>query len=303
MARKPKAELEAEGAEIADIIAAARRVDHNFALFLGKDDFIFKAHRLKKTSVMRRLAKAEGAGVKGAVGVLRVKGKQIELEVDDPEATPPNFAKRIRKFLSLRGHILKVRVVSATGELLEEGGDDDADEIAKKNITQHIDPSALVELDADLEKVSKKFKALTGALKKSLKSAPPVHREKLMVAVNYYQQAIALKSPKRAMQAVKVVKKLIACTPSGENTRGQLAKAGSDPVKLSKLKGLATTLSARAATDPAFLDRNYKGMQAMRSAMRNALTQKPSPEVAQLLREIKSGMDMAVASHPKAGED
>ena len=84
MAKKSKEVLSAEGRDIKDILSAAKQKEHAFALFHGKDDLIFKAHKTKSRSQMRQACKAEGASQKGAVGFLQYDGTLISMVVSEP---------------------------------------------------------------------------------------------------------------------------------------------------------------------------------------------------------------------------
>jgi muramidase (phage lysozyme) len=124
MAKKSSADLKAEGAELSTLIATARRRPMNFAMLIGKEGIFLEAHPTKAPDVMRRQAKANGGGPKGAQGVMAVSGKLIELtcETDD---VPRNLGKLAKRHFSERGIAFKVVLVLPGGErvLDEEEGE------------------------------------------------------------------------------------------------------------------------------------------------------------------------------------
>jgi len=125
MAKKSSAELKAEGAELSALVATARRRPMNFALLIGKEGIFLEAHPTKAPDVMRRQAKANGGGPKGAQGVMAVSGKLIELtcETDD---VPRNLGKLAKRHLAERGIAFKVVLILPGGERLEDEEDGEA---------------------------------------------------------------------------------------------------------------------------------------------------------------------------------
>lgn len=121
--KKSAAELKAEGIEISKLLAGARKRDHNFALLISKDGIVLCADPKKPAATMRRQAKAEGGGAKGAQGVMRVNGKAIEFHCEN-DSPPKMLRKLTMKHLTERGQQFKVIIHTPAGAL--EDDDDDA---------------------------------------------------------------------------------------------------------------------------------------------------------------------------------
>ena len=117
MAKKTAKELKEEGAELSTLIAQVRKRPHNFALMIAKEGLVLEVHPKRGPDILKRQAKSNGAGSKGAAGIMKVKGKVIHLEVptEDYPATLPKLAK---KHFSDRG--LPMKVVISLPEVEEE---------------------------------------------------------------------------------------------------------------------------------------------------------------------------------------
>ena len=122
--KKSPAELKTEGEELASQLANARKKDYNFALLLGKDGVVFQTDLKKGPGILWRNAKKAGGGTKGAKGVVRVKGKVVELhcDVDDVPASLPKVAK---KHFAERGQAYKFVVVTPAGAMGEDAEDEE----------------------------------------------------------------------------------------------------------------------------------------------------------------------------------
>ncbi|MDP5216560.1 hypothetical protein Q5Y75_04970 [Ruegeria sp. 2205SS24-7] len=290
MAKKSKSELAAEAKEVATIIAAARKVRHNFALFHGKDDLIFKAHKSKNKSACRKMAKDEGAGAKGAVGALEVDGKIANLFVEDPDSTPANFGKTFRKYLSARGQKMKVRLLSEDGDVIDDGEEEDED-------SADTPPELGDDIEQVLEKIAKHFEAMKTPLLRCLNSAPADYRERVVKAVELYKKAMKAKSPDTALKALAALRKLVAATPSPVIITDRLSSAGDDAEALGKLDGLVKTCAAQVTSDPAFMDRAFPEMRDMRTALKTAMNKKPPPSNIAELKAMKETLDTMFYDH------
>ncbi|MFQ5624700.1 MAG: hypothetical protein ACE5FS_15050, partial [Paracoccaceae bacterium] len=120
MAKKSAAEIKKEAARLKEIMANAKKKPHNFALLIGKDGLVFEADIRKPPAAMRRLAKANGGGAKGASGVMTVSGKLIQFQCDD-DNVPRALTKLARKHFSERGFAYKFEISLPGGESLDGG--------------------------------------------------------------------------------------------------------------------------------------------------------------------------------------
>ena len=127
MAKKSSAELKAEGADLSALIATARRRPLNFAMLVGKEGIVLEAHPTKGSDVMRRQAKANGGGAKGAQGVMTVSGKLIELTCETDDA-PRNLGKLAKRHFKERGIAFKVVLILPGGERVVDEEDEDDEE-------------------------------------------------------------------------------------------------------------------------------------------------------------------------------
>ena len=88
MAERDKAALKEEGKQLAPLLMDAKKKPYNIALMIAKQSVELEAHRRKPTTVLRRQPKRNGAGPKGALGIMTVEGKLITVqsEADDPRS-------------------------------------------------------------------------------------------------------------------------------------------------------------------------------------------------------------------------
>jgi hypothetical protein len=129
--KKTPAELAAEGAELAKIIATARKRDHNFAMLIGKEGIVLAADPKKPAATMRRQAKAEGGGAKGAQGIMRVSGKVIEFHCEE-ESPPKMLGKMAKVHFKERGQAYKVVIMTPAGEMGDEDGAGEGEEQTRR---------------------------------------------------------------------------------------------------------------------------------------------------------------------------
>ncbi|MEM1428883.1 MAG: hypothetical protein AAGG09_05450 [Pseudomonadota bacterium] len=161
MAKKSPAELKAEGAELGTLIAAVRKRPHNFALLIGKEGLVLEAHPKKGADLMRRAAKAKGAGPKGAAGTMTLSGKVISLHCED-ENFPGSLPKLAKKHFSERGLAYKVVVVLPDGGELSDGEEDEAEDNAEVS-TPDGDAADVADPPADRAEVAEAPPASGGA--------------------------------------------------------------------------------------------------------------------------------------------
>jgi hypothetical protein len=111
--------------EIKDIIATGRKKSLNFALMKSKDGVVLKAHATKSSGVMQRECKAAGGlPAMQAQGILNVRGKLIEMTLEDPNVSD-TLAKLAKKYFSSLGIPCKIAFLLPGGESLGDKEDDD----------------------------------------------------------------------------------------------------------------------------------------------------------------------------------
>lgn len=136
MAKKSASDLKAEGAELGDLLATARKRPLNFALQIAKDDgVVLEAHPTKAADVMWRNAKGNGGSSKGVMGIMNVNGKLIELTLATDDTGPGTLIKQTKKHLKERGLAFKVVLLLPGGQRVDDGeGDADAGTDEKADI-------------------------------------------------------------------------------------------------------------------------------------------------------------------------
>ncbi len=121
MAKKPSpAELKKQGEELKKTFGAMRKVQHQFALQIGKEGIVFVADKKKPAAALWRAAKKDGGSSKGAMGTVTMKGKVMELDCEDPGAVPAGLARKAKVYFADRGQPAKVVILG-----VEEEGDDE----------------------------------------------------------------------------------------------------------------------------------------------------------------------------------
>lgn len=138
--KKSPAELKQEGVELGEKLNAARKKPYNFALSMGKDGLVLETHLTKSADVLWRIAKKSGGGPKGAMGVMNVKGKIIELTCSDDKVPGP-LTKLAKKFFAERGLVYKVVLVLPSGEVGDDG-EDAAQSPAPERVKAKAEPKA-----------------------------------------------------------------------------------------------------------------------------------------------------------------
>lgn len=124
--KKSPSELKEEGVVLGEKIAAARKKPYKFALSIGKDGLVLETDLKKSPDILWRNAKKAGGGPKGAMGMMSVKGKIIELTCEDDSA-PQNLPKMAKKFFAERGQPYKFVIKTPAGELSDD--DDEEEEL------------------------------------------------------------------------------------------------------------------------------------------------------------------------------
>ncbi|MEM6828059.1 MAG: hypothetical protein AAF553_08955 [Pseudomonadota bacterium] len=121
--KKSSAELKEEGIALGEQITLARKRTVNFALLMSKEGLVLQTDVKKGPDILWRNAKKMGGGPKGAMGTMAVKGKVIELNCLDDSA-PNQLPKLAKKWLAERGQAYKVIMITPSGEIGDEEGDE-----------------------------------------------------------------------------------------------------------------------------------------------------------------------------------
>ncbi|GHF52307.1 hypothetical protein GCM10017056_24790 [Seohaeicola zhoushanensis] len=118
-------DLAAQTGDLDRLLKAARKKQYFFALMLGKEAPVLKAHRRRKPGKLILAARQEGAGPRGGWGRMNVEGRTVVLTCE--EAPPKSLARQARLFL--RSQDLKYKVICRlpSGEVVDS--DDDEEEI------------------------------------------------------------------------------------------------------------------------------------------------------------------------------
>ena len=106
-------------------IGFARKRDLAFGLCIGKspETTVLVCHKTKDPEALGRQAKKEGETAKMTYGLMKVEGKNLNLSCQGD--VPSGLARRTREMLKAAGLKLKVRILDADGNSLEEDGEDE----------------------------------------------------------------------------------------------------------------------------------------------------------------------------------
>lgn len=172
--------------EITALMAAARRMPHNFVMMKTKDGVAIEAHKTKEVQSLVPLVKAKGGmPAIGCSGIMTVQGRLIDLAVDDPDVpgTLPLLAKRYFKSI---GVMAKVQITLPGGEVIGDGEEGDEDEGEQDGVPPDAPP-------VSGETVADSGDERKAALKERLQNLLPAIRaasEKAVPGVDRLVQAI-----------------------------------------------------------------------------------------------------------------
>lgn len=109
-------------------IAFARKRPMAFGLCLGKsaETTVLMGHKTKDPETVGRLAKKEGETTKVVFGLMTVEGKNLNLALQSDPI--PGLARKTRELLKAVGLKMKVRILDAEGNVLDQDADPDEDE-------------------------------------------------------------------------------------------------------------------------------------------------------------------------------
>lgn len=283
MPRKSKAELVEEGRALTSDIAAVRKQPHNFALLVGKDDVYLAVHRIKKADALRKIAKKDGGGVKGATGVISIEGKALYLSCGDGENPPANLGKLFKKHLKERGIGFKVVLVGADGATIDAGEDDEG--------SGSEDDTAATPIDASIQaKLVKAYEKLKTPLVNALKVASPEQITQIKKLNASYAKAMKDENFELALKALTALRAEIAKAPSTQRLSEALTDKA-DPARLAGMQGLLENAIARAGTDADFDKTASPLLRDMRNSLKAAMKGKPSDDVLVKLTAMKKRLD------------
>lgn len=120
-------DIAAQAGDLDKLLKAARKKPFFFALMLGQEAPVLKAHRRRPAGKLVKEARQDGGSNRGAWGTMRVDGKEVVLTCEG--APPKSLAKKARRFLKDQGLAYRVVCVLPTGEVLDrdDGDEDEAD--------------------------------------------------------------------------------------------------------------------------------------------------------------------------------
>lgn len=116
-------EFSVEGDELRKMLKLAKRGPLPFAYCPGQsaEADLFAIHRKKSGAMMGKALRAEGDGNKIAFGSLSLDGKTVVLQCD---RELPALAKKAKKFLKFNKVMRNVRVLDASGNVIDEDVED-----------------------------------------------------------------------------------------------------------------------------------------------------------------------------------
>ncbi|AVO36669.1 hypothetical protein [Pukyongiella litopenaei] len=109
-------------AEIQKSLKLARKQDLNFGFCLGKkpENSVLITHRTKGAAMLGKQAKREGETAKMVFGTMACKSTVLSLNCfEDP---PSGIARKMKAFLSSAGIAMKIKLLDAEGNLIEDDG-------------------------------------------------------------------------------------------------------------------------------------------------------------------------------------
>lgn len=115
MAKVSASEIEAQKTKMKDIVAAARKKPQNFAMLIAEDGIVIETDLRKPTSALRRIAKKNGGGSKGAVGQISVEGAVIKLACESDDI-PGTLVKQAKAYFSKLGLTYRFEIVLPADE-------------------------------------------------------------------------------------------------------------------------------------------------------------------------------------------
>jgi hypothetical protein len=286
LAKKSKSELAAEGKTIKALLGVAKNARLNFALFVGPDGLIFHADKVKGPGQLKKLCKAEKSTNKGAMGGLDVKGTLIDLVVDDPTDTPPNFAKSFKTFLKERNLTYKVQILSAEGALID-GAADEPDEASAPAPADAKDGPAVDPVSEEppplMAGVEQAFAALRADISEALQSGTVEDKKRIAAAVKNYQTAIKGNDLKLGDSAIAELKQCITDVAAPDPVAEKLAA-------LAKvLKAITPSLKSSLKTAPAeYKKKLATSVQTYQAAITGKETESATAELIKLRKLVAS---------------
>ncbi len=114
------------GTDLKKMVGVARKKPLNFAFNPGKSpkDHMLGLDRRKDAEIVARSVKKNGPSGKVAFGALEVAGNVASVTCTE---VLPGMAKKMKAFFKANDLTLKVRVLDATGTLVEDDGEDEDD--------------------------------------------------------------------------------------------------------------------------------------------------------------------------------
>ncbi|MFN4158316.1 MAG: hypothetical protein ACK4GO_07940 [Gemmobacter sp.] len=204
--------------EMEDLIAAARKIEHNFVMMKTKEGVVIEASKVKSCEGLVPLAKAKGGMAAMSVsGIMKVDGKVMTLRAadDDVQRALPRLAKKHFKALGIK---CKVVIQLPGGALLDDeddGGEGETRKVADGMVApvaapEDAEPDLGAALMARLRAVVPQVKALTD---QGMAGA-----DRLVAAVKAAGAEIAAEAHDRAGKLLDVIEAGVkASAPSTED--------------------------------------------------------------------------------------
>ncbi len=277
--------------EINALMAAARKIPHNFVLMKTKDGVVIEAHKTKEARALLPLAKARGGmPAISCSGIMTVQGRLINLAVDDPDVpgTLPLLAKRHLKSI---GVMAKVQITLPSGAVIGDGDeaeDGDAPEVAPE-VAPVVAPEVAPEVAPDSAAAAAELPVAgdtdrKAALNDRLQKLVPGVRsaaEKGVPGVDRLVQAIRTAGTMVASGSFDEAEKIIAVV---ERALSQPAKPG------------ATATGTTAPGDAAALAAELRALAAQVAAIPDAERKLALARLASAGGTALKAGDMAVAA-------
>lgn len=255
MAKKNAGDIKKEAAKLKEVMAGAKKKSHNFALMIGKDGLVFEADVRKPPAALRRMAKSNGGGAKGASGVMTVSGKLVVLQCDD-ENVPKMLPKLAKKHFSERGMVYKFEMKLPGGKAVD--GDDEpeqteqtsapppeadtqsqgaggSDTAQNEDATTGAREEKLATARTALNKV---FGNMSAELENALSSVDKNAAKKISFLARSFEDEVLGNDLKRAGTILSLLKKTISDAAAKAEQAARKAAGGDDGV-FSGLKDLA----------------------------------------------------------------
>lgn len=261
-------------AEIEGLIAAARKAPHNFVLMKTKDGVALKGHKTKSAKALVPLAKAAGGmPAISCMGVMTVKGRRIDLAVEDDDVpnSLPQLAKRYFKSIGVKA---KVQITLPSGEVVGDGDpDDEGDETETEGVGDGTQPSETAVAPEDWKAhLTARLRVLVPQVK-ALADAGAAGADRLVAAIKAAGAEISGGNADKAGQLLDAVERALGSASKAAQGDGDSVP----PPVPTDLTGLLAELREFAGRIAAMTDIDRKRLLAGLAAAANAAIKSGDP--------------------------